>query len=65
MLKHSMEGQFHADYLTPDHLQHLHDHCLVWTSQVQGLAAVGRDSGELRVCLRRVLFLSAGESHRT
>ena len=33
--------------------------------QVQGLTAVDRDSGELRDYFRRILFPSAGESHRT
>jgi hypothetical protein len=33
-------------------------------TQVQGLAPVDRDSGELWDCLRRVLFPSAGKSNR-
>jgi hypothetical protein len=64
-ITHSISLQeAHADDLIANCIQHLHDHCLVWAPQVQRLAAVDRDSGELGDCLRRILFSSAGESDR-
>src|SRR5688572_26421857 len=57
-------GFSRENHCTAHHLQYLHDVRLVWTSQVQGLAVMDGDSGELADRIFRVLLSSTGQSHR-
>jgi hypothetical protein len=55
----------YADDPVANCIQYFHDDRLAWTSQVQRLAAVDRDSGELGDCLCLVLLPGAGKPNRS
>ena len=55
----------HAHNSTADRVQHIHDHRLVWASQVQRFAVVDCDSGELVHCFCGILLPGSGKSLRT
>ena len=54
----------YVDDRVVDDFERVHDVCLVWSSEVQGISSVHDDSRELGDRLCRILFSSAGQSDR-